>query len=108
MFRPSPPTPHLANLPYENSFYFGWHVVDAQAVVTSPRLDSSLAIIGPRLTMAWPAGNSSVGAFFRPQNSANTGLGIEHVSSAVGSSLASNLDMPSWSGSTPVVGVSGG
>ena len=48
-------------------------------VVTSPLPDSNLTIIGPRLLVAWPAGNSGVVAFFAPQNGVNGTLGIELV-----------------------------
>ena len=72
----SPPTrQHLPDPPYQNYFYSDCHV-DAQAVVTSPLPDSNLTIIGPRLVIAWPAGNSGVAAYFQPQNGKNGSLGI--------------------------------
>ncbi|KAM4062379.1 putative lipoprotein [Hirsutella rhossiliensis] len=66
---------HLADPPYQNYFYSDCHV-DAQAVVTSPLPDSNLTIISPRLIVAWPAGNSGICTFFRPQNGVNGSLAI--------------------------------
>jgi hypothetical protein len=74
----SPSTLHLSDPPYENYFYSDCHGA-SQVVVTSPLSDSNLTIIGPRLLVAWPAGNSGVVAFFSPQNGVNGTLGIELV-----------------------------
>lgn len=74
----SPSTLHLSDPPYENYFYSDCHGA-SQVVVTSPLTDSNLTIIGPRLLVAWPAGNSGVVAFFAPQNGVNGSLGIELV-----------------------------
>lgn len=71
-------TLHLSDPPYENYFYSDCHAA-SQVVVTSPLPDSNLTIIGPRLLIAWPAGNSGVVAFFVPQNGVNGSLGIELV-----------------------------
>ena len=71
-----PSTLHLSDPPYENYFYSDCHGA-SQVVVTSPLSDSNLTIIGPRLLVAWPAGNSGVVAFFAPQDGANGTLGIE-------------------------------
>ena len=50
-----------------------------QVVVTGPLASSNLSVIGPRLLVAWPAGNSGVVAFFSPQNGVNGSLGIRLV-----------------------------
>jgi hypothetical protein len=74
----TPTTLHLSDPPYENYFYSDCHGAN-QIVVTSPLTDSNLTIIGPRLLVAWPAGNSGTVAFFAPQNGVNGSLGIELV-----------------------------
>ncbi|KAJ5408561.1 hypothetical protein N7509_002444 [Penicillium cosmopolitanum] len=70
----------LDDLPYKNYFYSDCNVA-AQAVVTSPLPDSNLSIIGPRLIVAWPAGNSGVCTFFAPQTGENGTLAIELINS---------------------------
>ncbi|KAK6369708.1 hypothetical protein LTS17_009158 [Exophiala oligosperma] len=79
-------TQHLSDPPYENYFYSDCHS-DSQVVVTSPLPDSNLSIIGPRLIVAWPAGNSGICTYFQPQNGRNGSLGIELVNSTLGSPL---------------------
>lgn len=97
-------TLHLTDQPYQNYFYSDCHV-NAQVVVTSPQPDSNLSIIGPRLVVAWPAGNSGVCAYFQPQHGKNGSLAIEMVNSTLGSPIGPVLKK---SGSqTPVVGVEG-
>jgi hypothetical protein len=66
---------HLSDPPYENYFYSDCHS-SSQVVVTSPLSNSNLAIIGPRLLVAWPGGNSGALAYFAPQNGVNGTLGI--------------------------------
>lgn len=80
-------TQHLSDPPYENYFYSDCNV-DAQVIVTSPLPDSNLSIIGPRLIVAWPAGNSGIAAFFLPQNGPNGTLAIELVNSTIGTPLS--------------------
>lgn len=70
-----PTTQWLSDPPYENYFYSDCHSA-SQVVVTSPLEDSNLTIIGPRLLVAWPAGNSGVVGFFKPQNGVNGSLAI--------------------------------
>ena len=102
----SPPTTlHLSDPPYENYFYSDCHV-DAQAVVTSPLADSNLTVIGPRLIVAWPAGNSGVCAFFAPQSGVNGSLSIELVNSTNGQALQP-VSMTANGSQYPSVGVSG-
>lgn len=102
-------TQHLSDPPYENYFYSDCHV-DAQVVVTSPLPDSNLSIIGPRLIIAWPAGNSGIAAFFLPQDGPNGTLAIELVNSTIGLPLSvyeQNSSASSNSSDYPSVGVQG-
>ena len=92
-------TQYLSDPPYDNYFYSDCNV-DAQVVVTSPLPESNLSIIGPRVIIAWPAGNSGIAAFFQPRDGPNGTLAIELVNSTIGSPLAvyrneeSNNDYP--------------
>lgn len=79
----------------------------AQAVVTSPLPDSDLSIIGPRLIVAWPAGNSGACAYFSPQNGVNGTLGIELVNSTAGNPLGPTNSAPQDGSGLPNVGVQG-
>lgn len=97
-------TQHLTDPPYENYFYSDCNV-DAQVVVTSPLPDSNLTIIGPRLIVAWPAGNSGICTFFEPQNGVNGSLGIELMNSTLGQPLAVYTGRST--SSIPDVGVQG-
>jgi hypothetical protein len=47
-------------------------------------------LIGPRLIVAWPAGNSGICTYFAPENGVNGTLGISVVNSTVGSPLSLN------------------
>jgi hypothetical protein len=95
----------LSDPPYDNYFYSDCNT-DAQVVITSPLQDSNLTIIGPRLIVAWPAGNSGACAFFQPQNGVNGSLGISLISSTVGTNLSS-VYIPSSESQYPSVGVKG-
>ena len=99
-------TQHLSDPPYENYFYSDCHV-DAQVVITSPQPDSSLTIIGPRLIVAWPAGNSGVCAFFAPRNGMNGTLGIELVNFTTGATIQPVVKDVGGSANYPSVGISG-
>lgn len=81
-----PTTQHLTDLPYENYFYSDCHV-SAHAIVTTPQPESNLTIIGPRLIVAWPAGNSGACAFFEPRNGKNGSLSLKLINSSNGSPL---------------------
>ncbi|KAI5370326.1 putative endo-1,3(4)-beta-glucanase 1, carbohydrate binding protein [Septoria linicola] len=71
-----PTTQQLSDPPYENYFYSDCHS-STQVVVTSPLDTSNLTIIGPRLLVAWPSGNSGAVAFFEPSDGgANGSLAI--------------------------------
>ena len=82
----SPSTFHLSSPPYENYFYSDCHA-STQVVVTSPSTDSNLSIIGPRLLVAWPAGNSGAVVYFAPQNGINGSLSVTLVNSSIGNPL---------------------
>ena len=97
-------TQYLISGPYQNYFYSDCHV-QAQAVVTSPLPESNLTIIGPRLIVAFPGGNSGFCTYFAPQDGKNGTLGIELVSFN-GSPLSSVYNATSGS-QIPVVGVTG-
>ncbi|KAM0719777.1 hypothetical protein Q7P37_003910 [Cladosporium fusiforme] len=101
-------TLHLSDPPYENYFLSDCHGAN-QVVVTSPLPDSNLTIIGPRLLIAWPAGNSGVVTFFAPQNGVNGSLGIELVNGTSDQPLSSyyEVDNPSLTSDDPRVGVTG-
>jgi hypothetical protein len=100
-------TLHLSDPPYENYFYSDCHGA-SQVVVTSPLPDSNLSIIGPRLLVAWPPGNSGVVAFFAPQSGVNGTLSIELVNGTSDQPLSPVYEQTnSTSGSdNPRVGIS--
>jgi hypothetical protein len=98
-------TQALSDPPYENYFYSDPDV-DAQVVVTSPLPDSNLTIIGPRLIIAWPAGNSGICTFFQPQNGPNGTLAIALVNSTFGSPLGP-VNVEDDGSDYPYVGVEG-
>ncbi|RGP69179.1 hypothetical protein FSPOR_4894 [Fusarium sporotrichioides] len=98
-------TQRLSDPPYENYFYSDCNT-DAQVVITSPLPDSNLSIIGPRLIVAWPAGNSGICTFFEPQNEKNGTLAIELVNSTVGSPLGV-INRDDKDSEYPFVGVEG-
>ena len=64
-------------------------------------------MIGPRLIIAWPAGNSGVCAFFAPQNGINGSLGVELVNLTAGQALLPVYVPANGSSEYPRVGVSG-
>ncbi|KAF5617830.1 uncharacterized protein FTJAE_12489 [Fusarium tjaetaba] len=98
-------TQQLSDPPYENYFYSDCNT-DAQVVVTSPLPDSNLSIIGPRLIVAWPAGNSGICTFFQPQDEKNGTLAIELVNSTLGSPLGV-INREEKGSDCPYVGVEG-
>ncbi|EMD00635.1 hypothetical protein BAUCODRAFT_62475 [Baudoinia panamericana UAMH 10762] len=95
-----PTTQYLSDPPYNNYFYSDCHS-ESQVVVTSPQPDSNLTIIGSRLLVAWPAGNSGVVSFFAPSNGINGTLGIELVNSTIGHPLSGVYIPPN---SSPLTG----
>lgn len=104
----APRTLALSSPPFDNYFYSDCNVA-AQVVVTSPLPDSDLTLISPRLIVAWPAGNSGICTFFRPQNGINGTLSIDVVNSTVGQPLAPVFSAPAQGGASnnPSVGVKG-
>ncbi|KAF2118036.1 hypothetical protein BDV96DRAFT_489871 [Lophiotrema nucula] len=98
-------TLHLSDPPYENYFYSDCHAA-SHVVVTSPLLSSNLTIIGPRLLVAWPAGNSGIVTFFAPQNGENGTLGIQLDNSTNTGNALEPFYAPNGTGN-PRVGVSG-
>jgi hypothetical protein len=96
----------LSDPPYDNFFYSDCNVA-AQAVITSPLPDSDLSIIGPRLIVAWPAGDSGACAFFAPQNGVNGSLSIELINSTDRQPLVPVYTAPSNGNQYPSVGVQG-
>jgi hypothetical protein len=98
-------TLQLSDPPYENYFYSDCNT-DAQVIITSPLPESNLSIIGPRLIVAWPAGNSGACAFFEPQNGANGSLSIQLVPSPIGANLTP-IYIQSSESQYPSVGVKG-
>lgn len=102
-----PTTQHLSSPPYENYFYSDCHS-QSQIVVTSPQPDSNLTYIGPRLIVAWPAGNSGICTFFAPENGINGTLSIKLVNLTNDQALSGVYIPPHSTSSTgdPVVGVS--
>jgi hypothetical protein len=94
-------TLQLSSPPYENYFYSDCHFA-SQVVVTSPEPDSNLSIIGPRLVVAWPAGNSGVAVYFEPQNGINGTLGIQVLNSTIGNPLGPIYNASSSDGNATV------
>ncbi|KAI9151992.1 Long-chain-fatty-acid--CoA ligase FadD13 [Paramyrothecium foliicola] len=93
----------LFDLPYSNYFYSDCHTA-AQVVVTSPLGSSDLTIIGPRLLVAWPAGNSGIAAFFQPQNGVNGSLSIALANSSTSGRFLDPVYQPT-STRNPTVGI---
>ncbi|KAJ5364202.1 uncharacterized protein N7496_009915 [Penicillium cataractarum] len=96
----------LSDPPYDNYFYSDCNVA-AQAVITSPLPQSDLTLIGPRLVVAWPAGDSGVCAYFAPQNGVNGTLSLEMVNSTVGQPLGPVYTAGANSSANPSVGIQG-
>ncbi len=98
---------YLSDSPYDNYFYSDCNTA-AQVVVTSPRPGNNLTIIGPRLVVAWPAGNSGVASFFAPENGVNGTLAIQLDNQTSTGNALEPVYLPPPNGSEyPSVGVSG-
>lgn len=61
--------------------------------------------IGPRLIVAWPAGDSGLCTYYAPQNGQNGTLSIELVNSTIGNPLAPVYHAPAGGNPNPSVGV---
>ncbi|KAB5515184.1 glycogen debranching enzyme [Coniochaeta sp. 2T2.1] len=97
---------HLSDPPYEDYFLSDCNSA-AQVVVTSPLPDSNLTRIGPRLLVAWPAGNSGVVAYFAPRNGGENGtLSIALTNSSKTGNQLDPVFEDTGSGN-PIVGVTG-
>ncbi|KAH7115576.1 glycogen debranching enzyme [Dactylonectria macrodidyma] len=96
----------LSDPPYINYFYTDCHSA-SQVVVTSPLPESNLALIGPRLLIAWPAGNSGIVSFFQPQNGLNGSLAISLVNSTTTGYTLDPIYEDDGDSENPVVGVTG-
>ncbi|KAF2476933.1 uncharacterized protein BDR25DRAFT_370740 [Lindgomyces ingoldianus] len=98
---------HRSDPPYENYFYSDCHLI-THVVVTSPLRSSNLSAIGPRLLIAWPAGNSSIVFFFQPKSGENGALGIQLENSTItGEMLDPIYDLSETPPGNPKVGVFG-
>lgn len=95
---------HLASPPYDNYFFSDCHSA-GQVVVTSPIPGVDLAFVGPRVIVAWPAGNSGAALFFSPANGVNGTLGIRLVNSPSGAPLGSIYEPSRTQGLNDTVGV---
>ncbi|KAF1935249.1 hypothetical protein EJ02DRAFT_460549 [Clathrospora elynae] len=71
---------YLPDPPHDNYFYSDCHT-SVHVIVTSPRSESDLKIVKPRLLVAWPAGNSGVLALFAPESGQEGTLNISLKSS---------------------------
>ena len=81
-----------------------------QVVVTSPIESSNLTVIGPRLLLAWPGGNSGLVVFWSPENGVNGSLtiGLENgTSSSTSSGALSPIYNNISDNGSPQVGISG-
>ena len=101
-----PQTLHLSDPPYENYFYSDCHSSN-QVVVTSPLPDSDLTIIGPRLLVAWPAGNSGIAIYFEPLDGVAGNLGTELQNSSTSRLPLEPIYTQDNASANPIVGVSG-
>ncbi|KAK0120403.1 hypothetical protein ONS96_010618 [Cadophora gregata f. sp. sojae] len=96
-------TLELDSLPYRNYFYSDCHSA-SQVVVTSPEPNSNLTVIGPRIIVAWPGGNSGIIVYFEPESGVNGTLGINLVNTTGTSPLSPIYD--DSNGGNATVGIS--
>lgn len=74
--------------------------------MTSPLPSSNLSVIGPRLLVAWPAGNSGLVAYFEPTNGPNGTLAPRLENSTTTGETLDAIYNP-IEGGDPRIGVSG-
>ncbi|PVH77229.1 hypothetical protein DL98DRAFT_638788 [Cadophora sp. DSE1049] len=96
-------TLELDSLPYRNYFYSDCNSA-SQVVVTSPEPNSNLTVIGPRIIVAWPGGNSGIIVYFEPEDGVNGTLGINLVNTTGTSPLSPIYDESE--GGNATVGIS--
>ncbi|KAF2657032.1 glycogen debranching enzyme [Lophiostoma macrostomum CBS 122681] len=77
---------HLSDPPYDNYLYSDCHS-STHVVVTSPLKTSNLKVIGPRLLIAWPSGNSGAAAIFVPEDGSTGTLAIKLDKSETGNEI---------------------
>lgn len=96
---------YLPDPPYSNYIYFDCHS-SSHVVVTSPLSNSNLNVIGARLLVAWPAGNSGLVAYFEPSDGAKGSLTPVLANSTSSGETLDPIYNPN-EGTNPRVGVSG-
>ena len=96
---------YLPDPPYDNYIYFDCHS-SSHVIVTSPTPESNLSIIGPRLLVAWPAGNSGLVVYFKPSDGINGTLTLRLENSTSTGEILDPIYEP-IEGRDPRVGVSG-
>ncbi|KAF2628120.1 glycogen debranching enzyme [Macroventuria anomochaeta] len=96
---------YLPDPPYDNYIYFDCHS-SSHVILTSPMSNSNFSILGPRLLMAWPAGNSGLAAYFEPTDGVNGTLTPRLENSTSTGEILNPIYEP-IEGSDPRVGVSG-
>src|SRR5690242_582693 len=96
---------YLPDPPYSNYIYFDCHS-SSHVIVTSPLPDSNLDVIGARLLVAWPAGNSGIVAYFEPSDGVNGSLTPSLMNSTSSGEVLDPIYDTS-KGASPRVGVSG-
>lgn len=96
---------YLPDPPYDNYIYFDCHS-SSHVVLTSPRPDSNLDIISPRLLVAWPAGNSGLVAYFEPTDGAKGSLTPSLKNLTTSGETLDPIYQP-VEGSNPRIGVAG-
>lgn len=72
---------YLPDPPYDNFIYFDCQS-SSHVILTSPTPESNLSVIGPRLLVAWPAGNSGLVVYFEPTDGVNGTLTPRLVNSS--------------------------
>ena len=95
----------LPDPPYDNYIYFDCHS-SSHVILTSPLPSSNLNVIGPRLLVAWPAGNSGLVAYFEPTDGPNGTLTPRLENSTTTGETLDAIYNP-VEGDDPRIGVSG-
>ncbi|KAF2249270.1 hypothetical protein BU26DRAFT_315596 [Trematosphaeria pertusa] len=91
----------LSDPPYESYFLSDCHS-SSHVILTSPGSGSDAS---PRLLIAWPAGNSGIAAFFKPENGNSGTLGLHLENSTASGQILDSVNLPG--NPNPRVGVSG-
>lgn len=96
---------YLPDPPYDNYIYFDCNS-SSHIILTSPIPSSNLNVIGPRLLVAWPAGNSGLVAYFEPTNGPNGTL-TPHLENSTTTRETLDAIYNPVEGGDPRIGVSG-